>query len=181
MRNPDKLGDLAGRVDVVRAALNDAEALSSSLVGIDAVASCVGPAKNDPAMPALFRAYLQALTEAMRARSVKRVVAIAGTSSALPGARWPWYRRAFAGALKLAAGHMLAAHQAQIDVLRESSVEWVVARCPDMTSKPPRGGVIALEDTYPGFRVTRADLAAFLLDQLSDDTWLRRAPIVASP
>jgi hypothetical protein len=32
-------------------------------------------------------------------------------------------------------------------ILRDSSLDWVVARCPDMTSKPARGNVLALEDS----------------------------------
>ena len=51
-----------------------------------------------------------------------------------------------------------------------------------LTDGPKRGKVRAGEEVghwLRSVRVSRADVAAFMLDQLTDDTFLRRAPGVA--
>jgi hypothetical protein len=44
----------------------------------------------------------------------------------------------------------------------------------------PTGQVLADEFERPGSKMAAEDMAMFMLDQLADDTWLHKAPFVAS-
>jgi hypothetical protein len=49
-----------------------------------------------------------------------------------------------------------------------------------LNDKPGRGAIRALTD-LSGFRggtIAREDVARFVLEQLSADTWLRRSPLI---
>jgi uncharacterized protein YbjT (DUF2867 family) len=64
--------------------------------------------------------------------------------------------------------------------IRASSLDWVVVRPGMLTDDPARGSVRAVTDLagINGGKVARADVARFVVDQLTTDTWLRRTPVI---
>ena len=68
------------------------------------------------------------------------------------------------------------------EVVRASDTEWTLARVSLLTNAPPTGRVRAgfVGHGRVGLRISRADLAAFLLSALADHTWVRRAPLVGN-
>lgn len=71
---------------------------------------------------------------------------------------------------------------AQEQLIRESSLDWVIVR-PSSLSNGPRKGVyrsgMDMGHWFRPTRISRADAADFMLKQLPDDTWLRKTPGVA--
>jgi len=77
---------------------------------------------------------------------------------------------------------MFADKAAQEQLIRESSLDWVIARPSSLTNGPRKGVYRAGLDIGHWFRptrISRADAADFMLKQLTDDTWLRKTPGVA--
>jgi uncharacterized protein YbjT (DUF2867 family) len=68
----------------------------------------------------------------------------------------------------------------QEDAVRGSKLDWVLVRPVVLNDKPARGAVRALTDlsAIHGGTVARGDVAKFVVQQLTDDTWLRRAPLI---
>jgi uncharacterized protein YbjT (DUF2867 family) len=64
--------------------------------------------------------------------------------------------------------------------IRASSLDWVVVRPAMLTDEPTRGSVRAVTDLagVNGGKIARADVARFIVDQLTTDTWLRRTPVI---
>ena len=64
--------------------------------------------------------------------------------------------------------------------IRASSLDWVVVRPAMLTNDPPRGSVRATADlaSVNGGKIARADVAQFVVEQLTTDTWLRRTPVI---
>ena len=64
--------------------------------------------------------------------------------------------------------------------IRASSLEWVIVRPRMLTDDPAQGSVRAVIDLADvnGGKTARADVARFVLDQLTTDTWLRRTPVI---
>jgi putative NADH-flavin reductase len=67
-------------------------------------------------------------------------------------------------------------------LVRNSEAEWTLVRAPVLTNGPQTGGYRTGTDLRLGFtsRVSRADLAQFMLAQLDNDTNLRRAVAITS-
>jgi len=67
-------------------------------------------------------------------------------------------------------------------MLTESQVQWIIVRPGALTDAPARGSVRHGEQVgslIATVRVSRADVASFMLDQLTSDEYLRKAPGVS--
>jgi uncharacterized protein YbjT (DUF2867 family) len=65
-------------------------------------------------------------------------------------------------------------------IVRASDLDWVLVRPTILNDKPATGRVWAetdLSDIHGG-TISRADVASFVVAQLTDDAWLRRAPLI---
>ena len=68
----------------------------------------------------------------------------------------------------------------QEDIVRASGLDWVLVRPMVLNDKPPHGQVRATVDLTGINRgeIPRADVAAFVVEQLTSDEWLRKAPLI---
>lgn len=65
-------------------------------------------------------------------------------------------------------------------MIQESGLEWVIVRGPRLTEGEKKGRYrVGLVGKNSGTRISRADLAQFMLDQITDDAHLRRMPVVS--
>lgn len=75
----------------------------------------------------------------------------------------------------------IADHEAKEALITASGLDWTIVRAPALTSGPATGTwrsgeEIAAAGALP--RLPRADVARFMLDQIDDDRFVRRAPIL---
>jgi hypothetical protein len=83
------------------------------------------------------------------------------------------------GLIKLLLKSVFVDRENQIKVLESSKVEWVAVRVPRLMDEPSTGSVTAFfGKPSPSMKVTRSDLADFMLKQLTANEWLCQAPIV---
>jgi len=68
----------------------------------------------------------------------------------------------------------------QEDIVRASGLDWVLVRPMVLNDKPGTGVVQALTDLSDvhGGTIGRSDVARFVVDQLTNDQSLRRAPLI---
>jgi uncharacterized protein YbjT (DUF2867 family) len=64
--------------------------------------------------------------------------------------------------------------------IRASSLDWVIVRPAMLTNDPARGSVKAVTNLagVKGGKIARADVARFVMEQLTTDTWLRQTPVI---
>jgi putative NADH-flavin reductase len=69
----------------------------------------------------------------------------------------------------------------QEEYIRRSDVEWIIVRPSGLTNGPRTGRYQVAEHMKLGVgaRISRADVADFMLKQLNDDTWLRKSPVIS--
>jgi putative NADH-flavin reductase len=77
--------------------------------------------------------------------------------------------------------NIVADHALKEEIIQRSRLDWVLVRPPRLTNGPRRGSYrhgsdIRATSIVP--TISRADLADFMLRQLTDDTYVRRAPAV---
>jgi putative NADH-flavin reductase len=73
-----------------------------------------------------------------------------------------------------------AEKEAQEKLLRESDLEWIIVRPMILTNGPWTNDYRVGLDLKPGRRpyISRADVADFLMKQLTDDTFVRNTPAI---
>jgi hypothetical protein len=121
----------------------------------------------------------QNIVNAMEKHGVKRFVVVSVAGIAVERDQ-----RGFnlLGALiKLLLKSVFMDRENQLAVLGASKLDWVVVRVPRLTDDAATGKVKAFfGNPSPSMKVTRADLADFMLQQLTDNQWLRQAPILSN-
>ena len=67
-----------------------------------------------------------------------------------------------------------------VNVIRATDLDWTIARFPMLTDGPHTGqyraGYLGKDS---GARLSRADGAAFVVKELAEAKWIRRAPVVS--
>ncbi len=83
-------------------------------------------------------------------------------------------------ALKLQSGHVLKDAENHAEEIRKSDLDWVIVRGPMLNEGPYTGKYrVGWVGVNTGSRISRADLADFILKQTTDTTYLRQAPMVS--
>lgn len=179
VRTPSKLGDLAQKIEVIQGDVSDEAALAKTVSGVDVVLSATGPT-NQPDQPELFRDAARKLVKVMNESGVKRLVVLAGAGSLiLPQDNITLQRRFMRVVMGLLGKYVTAAKVAEYEVLSKSNLDWTIIRMPMVTKEEPTG-ILADDRNLVGMNLSAKDVAKFMLDQLTDTTWVGKGPMVAS-
>jgi putative NADH-flavin reductase len=172
VRSPDRLKSLQDRIIVEQGDLLSSADLQQVIQGHDAVVSAFGPRvplkKTDEH---LLEQFARALTGAMLQTSVRRVVvesiAFLFKDSFLP----PTYLLG-----RLLFSRIVADASAMEQIFAESELDWTMVRPPELTDKPYTGAYRVREGHLPrfGFRISRADVADFMITVVENRFAVRR-------
>ena len=68
-----------------------------------------------------------------------------------------------------------------VDAVRASAVDCTVVRVPMLTDGPATGNLrVGRVGVNTGARITRADMARFMLEQLQESTHVRTSPVISN-
>lgn len=179
VRDPAKLTTAGKGLTVVQGTLEEAKKINEAVAGADVVLSALGPTSNNPGKP--LTAGMAHIVAAMEEQNVKRLIAATGAGVSDPNDKPQLIGKFFGLALRLFAKNVLADSQGMVAVVRESDLNWTLARAPRLNDKPGTGQIkVGYAGKGPGTQLSRADFAQFILEQISDETWSRKAPMVSN-
>ncbi len=76
---------------------------------------------------------------------------------------------------------MRDAKMAEMSVLLENmDIKWVSVRANMIVNQPGTGHILADDQKMPGWKIMLPDLVKFMVDQISNDEWVHKAPFVAT-
>ena len=163
--------------EVIEGDVRDEGTLARALNGCDAVVSALGTGMGLREVD-LLTVATRALVEAMTRAGVRRLICISalGVGDSRNHGGFV-FDRLFQ---PLLLGPAYKDKERQEAAIRASSLDWVVVRPAMLTNGPPRGRVRATADLagVNGGKIARADVAQFVVEQLTTDTWLRRTPVI---
>lgn len=151
---------------------HDATSVRAAVPGHDAVIVTASSTslKGFKETPDYFSRGTRHVIDAMKASGVRRLVLLSafgvGDSRSL-------LNPIFKVVVKLTIGAAFADHALQEQLARDSGLEWIVARPNRLTDGPARGKFVKqpLLQAVPG-SISRADVAAFLLEAAETDRWV---------
>ncbi len=177
VRDPSKVEAKPAELRILNGdALNPAN-VDAAVVGQQAVVFALG-SPNTRKPTTLFSDATRILIQAMKASGVPRLVCITGIGAG--------DSKGHGGFLYDHIIFPLFTKKSYVDkdrqeaLIRESALDWVIVRPASFTNGPQRGGLRAVTD-LEGItirKISRADVAAFVLAQLDSDVYLHRAPLV---
>lgn len=177
VRSPGKASDLKGAKLVVGDA-RDPKVLQQAVKGQDAVVSALGTPASPFREVTLLSTATRALVSAMQTEQVSRLVCITGSGAGDSAGHGGFLFDNLIMPLMLR--KVYADKNRQEAIVRDSGLDWVLVRPSVLNNKPGGNTIRALTDLSDlnGGTISRADVARFVLDQVRDDTWVNRAPLI---
>jgi len=168
---------------VVQGDLFDAQSVGDAIDGHRAVFSALGAgARTLKADPVLSRA-VPLIISGMHFHMVDRIIAVGAAGALYPAGKYqpPIAVLLFAIARSTVLRHPIADQRAQERFLAASGLDYTIIRPPRLTDGPATGKYRVLPDALPSSsrRISRADVADFMLQQLTDPRFHRRGVYLA--
>jgi putative NADH-flavin reductase len=171
VRDPARLGSRA--VNAIIGDVLDAAAVTDAIRGHDAVLSALGtrPWRHVD----ICSGATPVILAAMAATGVRRIVVV--SSQGVGDSKLGLLGKVGALALRRAFADKLAMETE----LAACDRDWIVVRPGILTNGKPRGTWrTAIDNSLRGGSIARADVAAFMLQQVSSDAWLRKLPVLVA-
>ena len=179
VRDPAKLAASDARVRVVKGSLQDAACVDQAVAGADAVISVLGPSNNQPSFD--ISRGMGVIIQAMKARGVQRLVISAGAGVGDPQDAPGLFNRVMNVLLKAAAKNVYEDMLRTVSLVRESGLDWTVVRVPMLTDAAASGQIkVGMVGKGMGPRISRADMADFLLKQAASQEFSGKAPAISN-
>jgi putative NADH-flavin reductase len=180
VRNPSKLNTKHENLTVVQGELADQAIIERAVSAADAVISVLGPRGGSKGKP--ITRGIQNIIEAMKKQGVRRLIISSTLSAKDPNDLPDFKAKALVNLVKLT---MHAAYEEIVsvaDTVRKSDLDWTIVRLTTLNNNPKSGKVRVgyLGKGEVGLRISRADLAEFMLKQVQDTKYLRQAPVISN-
>ncbi len=162
----DQLYIVIGRVSV-------APKVEETIACADAVIYILGASEGETDDVVSGAAHI---TAAMQKRGTSRLVVVSALGVGSSAKQLPRPARMLLKTVHKKSMEEKAAAEA---IVRQSGLDWVIVRPSPLTKGPLTGEYQASVDTtLMGRQISRADAAQFILQQVTDNTWLRQTPVI---
>ena len=178
VRNPENFKVQSRLVHIIYGDVRDYDTVKSLLRGCQAVLSTLGGSPLSE--PTVFSKATRNILKAMKRANIKRYIVVAGLNvntsfdkkgeSTLNATDWMYAN--FPKSTK--------DRQDEYDLLVKSNLDWTLVRLPlIIQTNESFITKISLEDCL-GDKISAADLAKFLIEQLNETSFFRKAPFLAN-
>jgi putative NADH-flavin reductase len=172
-RSPDKLETGHNNLKVVPGDVMNLPTVEKAVLGQDAILCSLGAGLKGTVRSEGTKHIVQAMEKAGVRRFICQTTL--GLGDSWNNLNFYWKYIMFKGLLRQA----YADHVRQEEIIRQSNLDWTIVR-PGAFTDGPRTGTY--RHGFPGsdkmveLKISRADVADFMLKQLADDTYLRKMP-----
>jgi putative NADH-flavin reductase len=175
-RDPSAVASEDPRLRVLEGDALDASSVEAAVAGQGAVLSALGTRSVRPTT--LFSESTQNVISAMNKHGVRRLVCITGVGAGdSKGHVGFLYDRII---LPFVVKNVYEDKGRQEEAIKQSDLDWVIVRPAQLTDEPVKGEYrVFLGGSYTATKISRADVAAFMLAQLTDDTYVHKMPVIS--
>jgi len=178
VRHPDRITERSDRLHVVTGSLpDDRAALTTALAGQEAVISALGVG-NSLKSGGLMTRSLPVVVGAMESQNVRRLIVMSGYGVGATYQDMPVIPRVM---IRLFLKDIYADKAASEEAVFKSHLDWTVVYAATLTNGPRTGRYRVGERlSLSGLpKISRADVAAFLLTQLTDRSNVKKGVLIA--
>jgi uncharacterized protein YbjT (DUF2867 family) len=161
----------------ITADAHDAAALAQAMAGVDAVVLTLGTTKLFATIT-MFSRITEKVIAAMRSAGVRRLIVLTGLGAGDSRGRGGFfYDHLF---LPLLLDRIYRDKTVQEEMVKASGLDWVIARPGFLTNgrRTEAYAVLVEPHEWHGGAISRADVADFLVKQVTSDTYLGTTPVL---
>ena len=174
VRNPDKLEE-SGLIEKVIGDVLDYEAVLNLVNGCNAIISTLGQSKGQDTV---FCSAGKNIVRAMETLQVKRYIVLTGLSLDTKSDKKGFRTRMKSLVMRLLFRNIIRDKQDEYKILQTSKLDWTIVRVPFIELTDSQKDIETSLYDCKGASISSGDLASFLIDQISDETYLRKAPFI---
>lgn len=177
-RSPEKLGALRSRVAVVQGNVTDASAVERLVEGSDAVLSALGHVRDSP-LDVLSVAANHVIA-GMRRYGIRRLVVLASTAVTDPADHPTLGQRSVERVAEYFMGTLAQDDLAAARIIASSEADWTIVRAVFLTNGPRTARYkVGHFSRGAGTRISRADVADFMLACAVEGQHIRSRPLIS--
>lgn len=180
VRSPERMKISHERLSITRGNVLDPESVDSAVRGKDAVLSALGH-KRWFIKTSILSKGTQNIIAAMEKHGVKRFICETALGIGDKKGRLGLYYTLFVEPVMLY--FYFRDKERQEDLIKHSKLDWIIVRPGQLTNGRKRGTYrhgIDLGNWILTLRISRADVADFMLKQLTEDSYLRTTPVIVN-
>lgn len=175
VRDPARLSEKSQQANIIVGNVLDPQKVRETISGADAVAVSLGSRSDSPENT--VSEGTNNIVRVMQELNVQRLVVV--TSLGL-GESKDQVPIAFKLVMKTVMRKIMADKERQEAVVRASGLDWVIVRPGELSNDPPTGKYkFGTDSSIMAGRISRADVAEFVLSNLSDDKFLHQAVAIS--
>jgi putative NADH-flavin reductase len=153
--------------------------MDQTIIAADAVISVLGSTSNTPDY--LVSEGMKRILTSMQTHSVRRLIVSVGAGVRDPSDAPGGIHLVMGMLVKLLSCHVYEDMRRVDALVRASDTEWTIVCVPMLTDDPPTGKITAAYvGNGSGMRISRADMASFMLAQVEDLGYLHQASAISS-
>lgn len=164
-------------IEFVHGDARSSESVIKLIEGCNAVISTIGPTKEEPDTCSIATGNV---IQAMHNLKIERYIELAGLAIETPEDNKGFLTKLLVGIMKLGFPSIIADRQKGYRLLSQSNLEWTLVRVPMIKMSGSAGTVKTSLLDRPGNKISATDLARFLVDQLTNDQFVRKSPFVSN-
>lgn len=177
VRKPEQFTISHPQLQIVPGDVKDAETIDLLIKDCPAVISALGQRAGEPLCTALAARHI---INAMHKQGCKRFIFLAGLNLDAPGDQKSEVNQVKSAWMRQNYPEAVADKQTAYELMAESDIDYTMIRLPLIEQTDEQRKLIVDLHDCPGEVISTADLAAFIVQQLSDSDYIRKAPFVAS-
>jgi len=179
VRTPEKISQSNSKLEIHKGDVLNIEDVKHVVEGTDIVVSLFGHVKGSPEL--LQTNGTKNIVEAMKENSIKRIISLSGGGLPFPEKDKPKFAdKLIRTIMKMAVPKILNDAIKHHEVLRDSGLNWTIVRGPRLTNdKGTKNYRIGWVGVNASTKISRSDLAHFILSQVEDDQFYFQMPFVS--
>ena len=177
-RSPQKVSVSDPKLTVMEGDVTDAQAVERTIVGADAVVSLLGQTKGG--RKDVQTVGTQHMVRAMQQHGIRRIISMSGGGVPYPRDEPKFADKAIRTVMGLFFKSLLEDGSGHLRVLENSGLDWTVVRAPRLVEEADHDDYkVGYVGTTGGTKISRGDVATFILRELKDGAHVQDAPFVS--
>lgn len=177
VRDPARLGVTSPEIEVITGNVCNPDSVYDLIKGCDAVISTLGQTRGEAPV---FSQAAKNIVNAMEKLDVNRYIVLTGLTLDTPSDKKGFPTRLRSFTMKMIFRQVILDKQNEFKIIAESSLDWTIVRVPFIeVSDDKKPYEISLLDCG-GSEISSASIADFLIGQIEDQRYFRKAPFIWS-
>lgn len=177
-RHPEKVDLLHDHLQIVEGNATDSASIVKLVENCSALISTLGPGKDDD-KETDYKATVE-IVKALENSAVSRYIFVTGLSIDALTDRKSFKTKFLSFIMRSLFPTVIRSKQKAFDLLSKTGIQYTMIRIPLLDLKNDLGTVVISLEDVKGSKVAAGSLAKFAVSQIEDDTYMRKAPFVAT-